>query len=129
MKKLITIFGILISLISYSQDLTYTVNIADITTDTIISFAVPRNLAWNIQADFAGLTGTSGSFDVLQGNNSSNLNSWSSTTLPVTITAASTTTLAVTNNYMGGVYLAFKITKGTLTAGTATVTINYNDRK
>jgi hypothetical protein len=124
MKKLILAVLLFVSLGAYSQDLTWSIDPADLTsTDTTIYFSLGHNTAWSFQITYNGIVGTGGQFDVGFSNDTAFTSFGGS--LPVVFNASSTSS-GVIDNKFGGQLLAFKLTKGSITAGTVVITLNYN---
>ena len=76
MKKLLFIL-LLASFSCYAQQetLTFTVNVANIGTDTTISLSLSDNAVWSAQVNTVSLTGTlDATFDLLQSNNAVDFN-------------------------------------------------------
>jgi len=124
MKKLFLLLFIGLSIASYSQRLTWTVDVSTMGTDTTIYWKYSGDRVFNVEFIYTGLAGTSGTVDVLASNTDSTLASVSSS-LPYTVTTSSTSHIFIDNPY-GSKYIAFKITKGTLSAGTIEILFNYN---
>jgi len=128
MKKIILILAIFCSFLTANSQVTKTVNIADLTTDTTIFFT--RDICYyNTSLGFAvvidGLAGSGGTYEFL--------NSYSDTVKLVktsmTWTIATDTIYAVSDVYIPFTYVGFRITKGAMTSGTIKTIIERKTRK
>jgi hypothetical protein len=128
MKKLILLTAILITFLAKAQEVTYSVNIAGITGTDTTKMWLPVNKAYTIEVSFSGLSGTSGTLGMCKGNKEGIYTPVLTSALPYTILTTSKSVL-IEQSYNGANSLCIVITKGTLSTGTATITLKANDRK
>jgi len=122
MKTITTLILALVCLCSYSQ-LTHTINLADVTTDSTYFFTKDNTKysnAMGMTLLSQNITGTSGTIDLLHGATDSTY------VILDTYTVISDTVFVKVGDSTPVERYGFKVTKGTLSAGTITL---YYSRK
>ena len=124
MKTLFALILICSTLILNAQQLTFTVLITDISTDTTVSFTMPNNIVWSAQVNSVSLTGVlDGTFILQQSNDGTNFNTLAGFTT-LTLNAANASTSYEKASFSHKIF-AFKITKVGLTGGSVVVVFNF----
>ena len=128
MKKIrLVLIGLLFVAASYGQTITETIDMSTAGATETKTFGLNANKAWSVEVTFSGIVGTAGSIDILKGETTPVSIAANYSELPFVLNASSVV-LFVEQSFNAAEDIAVEITKGSVTAGTVTITFTSKDR-